>query len=178
MWFSNPIADPLFYPFLKVAICVLGLAFVVLLVLERRRLRQLRRSELFKRLFTWTCIVILYSVAILSGRLPVMLFACLMIFQALREYAILVALPPIYRWVLLGMGLTVAPTALYSSSAFYTLPVFLLLLATLQPLLLWNVKSGVRHTAFAAFGWAYIAWLLGHFVLLYVGAPRGAPGSC
>ena len=48
MWFSNPTADPFFWPFIKVIGSVLGVAFVVLLVLEWRHLR-----ELFRGLFTW-----------------------------------------------------------------------------------------------------------------------------
>ncbi len=172
MWLSNPIADPLFWPFIRVAGSILGAAFVVLLVLERHRLRQLHRRELFRRLFTWVCIAVLYSVAILSGHIAVLLFTSLMIFQGLREYAALAGLPGFYRWVLIGMGLLAAPAALHSPLAFYALPALLLLLATLQPLLAHKITGGVRHLAAAALGWAYIAWLLGHLMLLYLYVPQ------
>ncbi len=114
MWFSNPTADPFFWPFIKVIGSVPGVAFVVLLVLEWRHLR-----ELFRGLFTWIWIAPLYSLAILSGRIPVLLLTCLTVFQGLREYARLVDLPRIYRWVLIGMGVLAPPAALHSPLASY-----------------------------------------------------------
>ncbi len=173
MWLSNPIADPLFWSFIKVVGIVLGVALVVLLVLERRHLRELHRRELFRRLFTWACIAPLYSVAILSGRIPVLLITCLMVFQGIREYATLVGLPRTYRWVLIGMGVLAPPAALHSPLAFYVLPALLLLLATLQPLLIRDRRGGVRHLAFAVFGWSYVAWLLGHIMLIYLYVDQG-----
>jgi len=175
MWLSNPVADPLFWSFMKVAGSALGIAFAILLVLEWRHLRELHRRELFRRLFTWACIAPLYSLAILSGRIPVLLLICLMVFQGIREYATLVGLPRIYRWVLIGMGVLAPPAALHSPLAFYVLPALLLLLATLQPLLIRDSTGGVRHLAFAVFGWCYVAWLLGHVMLIYLYIPQG-PG--
>jgi len=174
MWLSNPIVDPLFWSFLKVAGSALGVALVILLVLEWRHLRELHRRELFRRLFTWACIALLYSATILSGRIPVLLLTCLMIFQGLREYATLVGLPRIYRWVLIGMGVLAPPAAFHSPLAFYVLPALLLLVATLQPLLIRDSKGGVRHLAFAVFGWSYVAWLLGHIMLIYLYVPQGS----
>jgi len=114
MWFSNPTADPFFWPFIEVIGSVLGVAFVVLLVLEWRHLRELHHRELFRGLFTWIWIAPLYSLAILSGRIPVLLLTCLTVFQGLREYARLVDLPRIYRWLLIGMGVLAPPAALHS----------------------------------------------------------------
>ncbi len=173
MWISNPTTDPFFWPFIKVVGIVLGVAFVVILVLEWCHLRELHRRELFKGLFTWICIAPLYSLAILSGRIPILLLICLMIFQGLREYARLVNLPRIYCWVLIGMGVLAPPATLHSPLAFYVLPA-LLLMATLQPLLIRDSKGGVRHLAFAVFGWCYVAWLLGHIMLIYLYIAQGA----
>ena len=174
MWISNPVADPFFWPFIRVVGSVLGVAVVVLLVLERRHLRELHRRQLFRGLFTWLCIVPLYSVTILGGRVPVLLLTCLLVFQGLREYATLVGLPQAYRLVLIGMGVLAPAAALHSPLAFYVLPAVLLVIATLQPLLIQGVKGGVRHLAFAVFGWCYVAWLLGHIMLIYLYIEQGA----
>ena len=174
MWFLNPTADPFFWPFVKVVGSVLGIALVVIVVLEWRHLRELHRRELFRGLFTWICIAPLYSLAILSGRIPVLLLTCLIVFQGLREYARLVGLPRVYRWVLIGMGVLAPPAALHSPLAFYVLPALLLLIATLQPLLIPDSRGGVRHLAFAVFGWCYVAWLLGHIMLIYLYIDQGA----
>lgn len=174
MWVSNPFLDPLLGSFLKVVGIVLGIALVVMLILERRHLRELHRRELFKRLFSWACIAPLYSLGILSGRIAILLLVSLMVFQGLREYSALAGLPRAYRWVLLGMGALAAPAALHSTLAFYGLAAVLLVIATLQPLLIGNTEHGVRHLAFAVLGWCYIAWLLGHVMLIYLYLPEGA----
>ena len=36
----------------------------------------------------------------------------------------------------------------------------------MQPLAFGDVRAGVRHLAFAALGWGYVAWFLAHLVLL------------
>jgi len=154
---------------------ILGLALVLLLVKERRYLRELHRRELFRRLLTWAVIAPVYTLAVLSGSIPTLLMVCLMVFQGLREYATLVGLPRAYRWVLLGMGLSAAPVALHSPLAFYALPAVLLVVATIQPLLFQDVGGGMRSLAFAVFGWGYLAWLLGHFMLLHLYV-YGGPG--
>ena len=73
------------------------------------------------------------------------------------------------------MGLLAAPAALHSPLAFFVLPAMLLVVATLQPILLQDVKGGMSNLSFAAFGWGYLAWLLGHFMLLYLYVNQG-PG--
>lgn len=168
MWLSNPLDSPFLWPTLKVVGGILGLALALLLLKERRYLRELHRRELFKRLLTWAWIAPLYTLAVLSGWLPTLLFISVIVFQGLREYATLVGLPRVYRRVLLGMGLLAAPVALHSPLAFYALPALLLVVATVQPLLFQDIREGMRNLAFAVFGWGYLAWFLGHFMLLHL----------
>src|SRR5439155_982956 len=78
-----------------------------------------------------------------------------LVFVGLQEYGRLVGLPRLYRMVLLAMGLVVAPVALVSREAYLALPALLLLLGTLPPLLAQDVRTGARHLAFAALGFAY-----------------------
>ena len=59
-----------------------------------------------------------------------------------------------------------APVAMVSLDGFHLLPPLLLIVATVQPLLFSNVRAGVRHLAFAALGWGYLAWFLAHIVLV------------
>ncbi len=174
-WLLNPLADPLFWPTAKVVGGVLAAAFVLLCVKERSHLRDLHKRELFKRLFTWACIAPVFALCVLSGKATVALLASAMAFQGLREYASLVSLPRLQRQVLLGLGLLAAPAALVSPLAFYALPALLLVAATLQPLLAPDTARGVRDLAFSAFGWGYLAWLLGHFMLIYLYVEQG-PG--
>ncbi len=173
MWLANPLDSPLLGPTVRVLASVLGVALLGLLIKERRRLRQWRQNELLQRLLTWAWIAPLYTLAVLSGWLPTLAFVSLIVTQGLREYAQVSGLPHLYRWVLLGAGLLAAPAALISPFAFYALPALLLLVATWQPILAQDPQAGVRHLAFAVFGWGYLAWLLAHFMLARLYLPGG-----
>jgi phosphatidate cytidylyltransferase len=175
MLISNPFTNPLFLPTLWVVLGLLSVTFVLLMVAVRFDPARLVNSTLFQRWKVWVIVAPVYGLSILAGPLPTAMLLMGLTFQALREYASVVALPVVYRRVLLVLGMFPAVAALYSVEIFYILPAALLVLGTLQPLLLAREKGGIRHLAFAALGWAYIAWFLGHLLLLYMYVD-GGPG--
>ena len=164
--FANPLAHPLFLPTLSRWGGLLLLALVGLLIATRKRAGRLADEVLFLRWRTWALIAPVFLLCMLGGLMPRLLLILGLTLQGLREYAHLVGLPSAYRRVLYGMGLLVAPVAALSLDGFYLLAPLLLIVATLQPLLLGGISNGVRHMAFAAFGWGYLAWFLGHAVLI------------
>lgn len=173
--FANPFANPLFMPTVVRWGGLLAMAFVGLLLATRKRTGPLAKEVLFLRWRTWASIAPVFLLCILGGMLPRLALILGLTLQGLREYAHLVGLPDAYRRILYGMGLCAAPVAALSQDGFYLLAPLLLIVATLQPLLLGAVKDGVRHTAFAAFGWGYLAWFMSHAVLIqrYI---DGGPG--
>ena len=175
MLFANPIDHALFYPTVIRLGAFLGIGLIVLLFVERRRLREFGSNVLFRRWRTWLAIAVVYVFGVLSGPLPVVLLVGGMTFQALREYAYLARLPADYRQILLVMGLLPAPVAVLSIESFYFLAPLLLIVATLQPILFKGDAEGVRQLAFAVLGWGYIAWFLAHMVLIHqhVGGGEG-----
>jgi len=172
MLFENPFASPLFVPTLLRWAGLFGAALAVLLV---RRWRSGTSGEdvLLVRWRTWLIIAPIYLFAVLGGVLSTALLVMALTFQGLREYARLVDLSPAYSRILFVMGLAVTPVAALSAEGTYLLAPMLLIVATLQPLLLGTVPGGVRQLAFAAFGWGYIAWFLGHLVLVREYLPGG-----
>jgi phosphatidate cytidylyltransferase len=172
---SNPLADPLFWPTARLLGGILVGGLLLLLVVERRHLRELRRRVLFQRWAVWATIAPLYSLAVLSGSLVMLGLVSLLVGQALREYARLVGLPALYRWVLLLMGLAMGPLALWAPEAFFGVLPLLLIVATLQPLLTHDVRAGMQRLAFAALGFAYLPLLLCHLLLIHRWLP-GGPG--
>jgi phosphatidate cytidylyltransferase len=115
----------------------------------------------------------LYLGAVFGGPLAVGVLVLAMTLQGLREYAELVGLVSHYRRVLKIMGLTAAPVGLVSLDGFYLLAPLLLLVAVAQPLAFQAVSTGIRQLALSSFGWAYIAWLLAHLVLISRYIPGG-----
>jgi phosphatidate cytidylyltransferase len=98
----------------------------------------------------------------------------LMVWQALREYARLVDLPPLYRRVLIAMGLAMGPLAVWSPEAFFGVLPLLLIVGTLQPLLTGDVHAGMQRLAFATLGCGYLPLLLGHVLLIHAWLPDGS----
>jgi phosphatidate cytidylyltransferase len=170
---SNPLENPLFPHTVQVVVALLGAALVLLLGAERHHLKEVTRRPLFTRWRTWVLIAPIYTLAVLSGPAATALLVLGLSLQGLREYASLVGLPGPYRAVLIMLGALAAPSALISLDVFGALPPVLLLIATLQPLLLADVRSGVRHLAFAVLGWAYLAWLLSFAVVIRAHIPGG-----
>jgi len=167
MLFANPFASEFLSPTVHRLGALLGLGLVLILIHGRHRLPHLTEDTLFQRWRTWLVIAPTYVLAVLGGEVTTTLMIAAISFQALREYACLVQLPRAYRLVLLTFGLIPAPAALWGLDAFYFLPPLLLMVATLQPLTFGNIRHGVRHLAFGAMGWAYIAWFLAHSVLIH-----------
>ena len=165
-WIANPLIQPLFIPTLERWGGLLLIAFLGILISTRHRGIRLRDDVLYVRWRTWLFIAPVFLLTILGGGLPRLLFITGLILQGLREYAGLVGLPAAYRHVLYCMAVIVPPIAYFSLDFFYLMAPILLIVSTLQPLLLDKVNSGMRHMAFAAFGWGYLAWFLGHAVLI------------
>jgi phosphatidate cytidylyltransferase len=167
MDFSNPLSNDLFLPTVYRVLALLGLALLILLSIERKRFLDLKNNALTQRWISWVLIAPIFICGVLGGLGFLMVFVTLITLQGLREYSNLVLLPSNYKYILLIMGITAAPVASFSIDGFHFLAPFLLIVATLQPLLFGEVKSGVRHLAFAVFGWGYIAWFLAHLILIY-----------
>jgi phosphatidate cytidylyltransferase len=172
---SNPIASPLFEPTARLLASLLAAGLLLLILGQRGRVRQLFGSVLFQRWAVWAVIAPVYSLAVLGGALPMLLLVSLLVGQALREYCRLVGLPPLYRRILLPLGLGAGPLAVWYPNLFFELLPLLLILATLQPLLTQDVRAGATHLAFAALGFGYLPLLLGHLLLIHSSLP-GGPG--
>ena len=172
---QNPVADPLFLHTAITLGSVLLVGLVLLLVVERRHLAELHHRTLFQRWAVWAVIAPVYSLAVLSGHVAMLLLVGLIVWQGLREYSRLVGLPALYQNVLLIFAVLTLPLTLFSPEAFFSVLPLLLVVGTLQPLLTGNVRDGVRTFALAAFGFAYLPLLLGHLVLIHTWIP-GGPG--
>jgi len=171
MLFENPFESQLLVPTLLRWGILFGAALVVLLVVRWRS--GTSADVLLVRWRTWLFIAPIYLFGILGGVVTSAVLVMALTIQGLREYAHLVDMSPPYRRILLTMGSIVAPVAAVSVDGTYLLAPLLLIVATLQPLLLSNVPGGVRQLAFAALGWGYIAWFLGHLLLMRQHLPGG-----
>jgi len=170
---ANPLADPLFWPTARTLGGVLLVGLVLLLVVERHHLFELRQRVLFQRWAVWAIIAPIYALAVLSGHVAMLVLVALLVWQGLREFSGLVALPPLYQTMLLAFGLLSLPLGLLSPEALFSVLPLFLIVGTLQPLLTQDVRAGVRTFALACFGFAYLPLLLGHLLLMHTWVPGG-----
>jgi phosphatidate cytidylyltransferase len=175
MLLSNPLDSSYFLPTLAVVGVLLGGGFLVLLTKVHGDPRALAHDTLFIRWRVWAVIAPIYALCVISGPLALLALLLLLTLQAIREYATLVTLPPDYRRFLLAVSLLAAPAAMLSIGLFQLLLPLLFIAATLQPLIFQGEPGGVRHLAFSALGWGYVAWFLAHLMLIERYAP-GGPG--
>ena len=171
--FNNPLESALFLPTVYRLVVLLGGVLIILLIIAKGNIKNLVRNSLFQRWRVWVVIAPLFLISVLSGKVTTSIFITAITIQGLREYATLVDLPTGYRRFLQIAGFIVTPIAVVSINGLYLLAPVLLILATLQLLVFSDVKNGVRHLAFAALGWGYIAWFLGHFIQICCNLPGG-----
>ena len=133
------------------------------------------QRTLFQRWAVWAVIAPIYSLAVLERRTArCCCSSALIVWQGLREYGRLVALPRLYQTV--AARLRAAGAAARARGrrrrCSAVLPLFLIV-GTLQPLLTQDVQAGIRTFALAAFGFAYLPLLLGHLLLIHAWLPGG-----
>lgn len=172
MPFENPFESDHFISTVIVVASLLGGTFLAILALNRFRLSGIGTNPLFRRWRSWVVIAPLFAICALSGQVPLALLLGVAVVIGLVEYSRLVALPGMFSKFLIGSGVLAIIGAAISIDIFLLLPSLLLVVATLQPLL-FRGQSGVRHLAFAVLGWGYIAWFLGHLLLIQRGIEGG-----
>ncbi|MDA0597466.1 MAG: phosphatidate cytidylyltransferase [Chloroflexi bacterium] len=165
MPFENPFGSDHFTSAAIIIASLLGGTFLSILALNRFSLSGLGTNALFQRWRAWVVIAPLFAFCVLSGQVPLALLLGAAVVIGLVEYARLVGLPQMFSRFLIASGVLAVIGAAISIDIFLLLPSVLLIVATLQPLL-FRGKSGVRHFAFAVLGWSYIAWFLGHLLLI------------
>lgn len=148
-----------------------GLSLIVFA--ERHHLRDLSGGLLFTRWRTWAMTAPLFGAAVMGPGTFGVAFVMALSFQGLREYCTIVGLPRQYRIALLIAGLASAPIAVTNLTLWRGMPPILLVIATLTPLWMQDVERGVQRLAYAAFGFAFIPWLLGYFLLIRDHVPGG-----
>jgi phosphatidate cytidylyltransferase len=142
-------------------------------VAERRRLRDFRRSTLFRRVFSWALIAPVFGLGVFLGGPVLILLVGYLVFQSLREFTHLAEIRNPYAALLHAFGyfsiVVIALQPLY----FPFLPVLFFLILTLVPILSGKLEGSFRQISAALFAYIYLPFLLGFFVLIERDAQEG-----
>ena len=168
-------ADALFVPAFERVSLALGSSLIAIIAVEHEHLRELGHRVLFVRWRTWLVTAPIFGFAAMGPLGAGIALVAALSFQGMREFAALVELPRPYRIGLYLTGVGSVAVAAWNLTVWRAMPPVLLIGATLAPLAMQDVKEGVRHLVYTAFGFAYVPWLLTYFLLIreHVDGGRG-----
>lgn len=176
MLFSNPLAYPMLPPLGITLIGLFASSLLALLVAVRGQWRVLVASVLFERWRSWLVIAPLFVAVVLSGVVPLAVFAAALAVQGGREYARLADLPATDRWLLLGISACLPVLSVAAPTTLLGPGLLGLTLALSVPVLLsQDVERGVQRLTRLVFGVWYLPIGLSALVLLARDV-RGGPG--
>ena len=141
-----------------------GLGLVM--IAERRHLKEMTRRTLFLRWRTWAFSAPLFGAAAMGPVAIAAVFVALLSLQGVREYARLAAVPKPYRNVLYATCVASAAVAAIAPSIWFALPALSLLVIGAIPVFSGDADGGAEHVVRSSFAFLYVPHLLGYLILL------------
>ena len=138
----------------------------LILVAERHHLRELTGRVLFLRWRTWVFSAPLFGAAALGPRALAVAFVALLSVQGAREYCKMAGLTSPYAAVLVFASAVSAPVALWAPLLWLALPGVVMIALSAVPVVRGDARGGAEHLSRATFGFVYVPYLLGYFLLI------------
>lgn len=170
---NDPTNSEFFWPTVVRVACLLGAGAVAVLVVERKRFAELRRSVLFQRVFSWVTMAPTFIAAIFVGGIVAFAVVAYLITQGLAEYARLVGLDRRYARMLLVTGLATLGLAGLLSEYFLFAPLVFFALVTTLPIVTGEVDNAHRQVTASLFGYIYLPFALSYLAVIKVVEPDG-----
>ncbi|HEY2702331.1 MAG TPA: phosphatidate cytidylyltransferase [Candidatus Dormibacteraeota bacterium] len=172
----NPLANPLFLPALARIGGLLLVAALLVLAVERRRLRRpasLRESVLVIRVGSWAVMAPTFVLSVFAGGALALALVLFLTVQGLREFSTVTGIDAPARRLLLALGAAAVTVAAVLPSAYGALPVAGFLVLSGAALLRGGGEGSYRDTTVALFGFMYLPLMLGFLPLIARGLPHG-----
>ena len=120
--FVNPLTNPIFFPIINRFLLVFALGFILILILNKGKIKKLWENNLGKRYLSWLIIGGIYVIAVFFGGYPALLFLLIVMILALWEIKEISKLPRIYSYALYLLALVSILATTFYPEKFYTLP--------------------------------------------------------
>ncbi len=156
----------LLWSVLQPLFALLGAAYIIVPLVEWKRHIALHQSIIFKRVLSWSLIMLIFLLALLVGVPFVLVLFALIARQACKEYINLARLSAPDDFLLRESAAIAIMVAAIWPSVFYVLPLIFLLALTVRPLITQKIEGVVENSAKALLGFVWINWTLGHALLL------------
>jgi len=163
--FVNPLQNPIFYDVAWRFLWVFVAGFLLILILNKFRLKGLMQKELGKRYLSWLVIGVLFMGFVFLGGLPALILSFVLMVLAISEIGMMAKLPKINVWAMYILAALSVITASYFEAKFYMLPIlYFTILTTLT--IRRNDKKGFFALAVSLYTSIWIIFFLSHFILL------------
>jgi phosphatidate cytidylyltransferase len=170
---NNPLDHGLFFPTVIRVALLLGVGIVIVILVERKPLAELRRRPLFQKVFSWSVMAPTFLAAIFFGGVIGLVVIGYMVVQGLAEYVRLVGVRRRYAWLLVLAGiLTIVGSALLPQYFLFA-PLMFFVIVTLTPVLTGQVEGAHYQVTSTLFGYLYIAFSLSYLVYIRAVEPTG-----
>ena len=165
---DNPFDNDLFVPTVVRIATLLAVGGLMVVVVERKRLAQIRQSSLYEKVFSWSIMAPTFLGAIFIGGPVGLVVVGFLIVQGLAEYNRLVGIERRYAWLVVAAG--IATLLLTGALAEYFLfaPLGFFVLVTAMPIVTGNVHDAHRQITSTLFGYIYIPFFLCYLVFIKV----------
>jgi len=165
---DNPFDHDLFLPTVARVGALLAVAAVVVLIVERKRLTDVRESSLFKKVLSWSVMAPAYLAAVFVGGPVAFLVVGFMIVQGLAEYGRLIGLRRRYSWLLLGSGVATFAFTGVLTQFFLLAPLAFFVIVTAFPIVTGDIADAHRQVTGSLFGYIYIPFMLSYLAFIKV----------
>ena len=162
----NPLENPIFYPVIYRTIIVFLLGFILILILNRFKLKGIWDTNIGKRYLSWLLIGPIYVITIFfGGDFSLLILAVILIF-AIWEVAKITKLPRDYIVALYVISVISVFIASKYNYYFYSLPLIYYLIFSMIAVKQNDGKKGLFNISLSMFISIWIIFSLTHFVLL------------
>ncbi len=166
MLIRNPLADPLFWPTLRIVLFLFILGFGIVLFFARKDLKAGLTGELGQRYIGWMIIAPLFMLAAFVGGVVAAVILLVFFYRVTLEYVRVVGVEQPYANFLYALIPFTFLIAQFVPSLFFTLPAASILLLTLVPILTRRTENLYNQLSFAGRGYLYLVWSIAHLILI------------
>lgn len=166
LFFTNPLTNEIFKPVLIRFFAVFLIGFLLILILNRFKLKDIWKTNVGKRYYSWLIIGSGYMAAVLFGSITSRLLLLFVILFAIYEVGKLSHMPKSYIYMLYILSFVSIYVATFYPQNFYTLILLYYIAFSAVAIKENNAKNGLFNLAFAIFVSVWIIFSMSHFVLL------------
>jgi phosphatidate cytidylyltransferase len=166
IFIDNPLLNPNLIPVLLRVVYVLGAGFVLIVILNKFKIKNIWESHVGQRYLGWLIIVPIYLFSILFGGIVAYTLLITMQLVAIKELLLITRIPRYYFFILILIAFFSNSIALWYSSLFNFLPLFYFITISIFTIIDNKKESSFITTSITFFFAIWVLFGSAHLILL------------